>query len=160
MRLTWINGRDEDKHEIEWLGGQLHNYAHLPALAIPAGPTTWNTLERSYRGVTPMAVSHAGPRRVLAWCLLDIPENQAEFISNIADAYGKTDGNPMLVAHGSIGTDNETDLREYLVRSSESRSVLQSVARRLQMPSGRSWPPRPTPAGLPVGLFPFTTAGQ
>lgn len=38
VQLTWINGRDEEKHEIEWLGGQLHNYAHLPALAIPPGP--------------------------------------------------------------------------------------------------------------------------
>ena len=72
----------------------MHNYSHLPGLPVPTGSTTWNILERAVRGVTPMAVSHAGPRRVLAWCLLDIPENQADFLANLSEAYGKIDGKP------------------------------------------------------------------
>ena len=67
ITITWITQRDEDKNEIDWLGAMQHNYYHLPCLPLPSGSYTWNQLERQVAGVSPVEVSHAGPRRLLAW---------------------------------------------------------------------------------------------
>ena len=60
--ITWITQCDEDKNEIDWLGGMQHNYYHLPCLQLPSGCYTWNQLERQVAGVSPVEVSHAGPK--------------------------------------------------------------------------------------------------
>ena len=57
------------------------NDYHLPCLHLPTGSFTWNQLERQGAGVSPVEVSHAGPRRLLAWVLIDIPEEQKEFVT-------------------------------------------------------------------------------
>ena len=92
--LTWITQCDEDKNEIDWLGGMQHNYYHLPCLSLPSGCYTWNQLERQVSGVSPAEVSHAGPRRLLAWVLIDIPEEQREFVTALSMAYGSIGGQP------------------------------------------------------------------
>ena len=111
---TWIAMREDDKNEIDWLGAMQHNYYHLPCLELPPGTTTWNQLERQIEGVSPIEVSHAGPRRLLAWCLIDIPDDQKEFVAALSAAYGSLDGHPMKIAEAR-GLDTDSDLQRYLV---------------------------------------------
>ena len=118
--LTWITQSDDDKNEIDWLGGMQHNYYHLPCLPLPTGCYTWNQLERQVSGVSPVEVSHAGPRRLLAWVLIDIPDEQREFVTALSQAYGSLGGQPMQIAE-SHGLETEKDLQAHLLDSIQVR---------------------------------------
>ena len=120
IHFTWITHSEEDKNEIDWLGGMQHNYYHLPCLSLPTGCYTWNQLERTVSGVSPTEVSHAGPRRLLAWVLIDIPEDQREFVNALSQAYGSLGGQPLQIA-SSYGLDTDKDLQMHLLNSIQVR---------------------------------------
>ena len=97
-----------------------HNYYHVPCLSLPPGSFTWNQLERQVAGVSPVEVSHAGPRRLLAWVLIDIPEEHKDFVAALSAAYGSLEGRPMQVAE-SQGIDNVEDLQKHLINNIQVR---------------------------------------
>lgn len=100
IAVTWIASRHEDAKEVDWLGKGHHGYNHLPSLTLAAGSTTWLDLETSVPEVTPKAVFHTGPRQLLAWCMIDTPEEHISFLSELALAYGSLGGDPLSIAPG------------------------------------------------------------
>ena len=79
IHVTFMVHREEDQKEVDWLGKHRHGYGHLAGLNLNAGLITWRTLETTVIGVTPLAVYNTGPRKLLAWCMLDTPSDQKDF---------------------------------------------------------------------------------
>ena len=73
MHVTLIVHGEEDHKEVDWLRKHRHGYGHLASMELAAGLCKWQKLETTVSGITPEAVYNTGPRKLLAWCMLDTP---------------------------------------------------------------------------------------
>ena len=73
--------------EVDWLGKHKHGSGHLPGLFLDAGVTPRWQLKTPLREVTPRAVSNTGPRKLLAWCMLDTSPDQKDVLLRLTFAF-------------------------------------------------------------------------
>lgn len=105
--VTLITHGEEDQKEVDWVGKHRHGYGHLAGMELDPGSFSWQQLETTVVGVTSEAVYNTGPRKLLAWCMLDTPSEEQGFLADLANAYGKLQGDPLGVASQQRGLKSE-----------------------------------------------------
>ena len=72
-----------------WMYIQSNQWVHLTFRRekLSSGLFKWQQSD-TISSVTPEAVYNTEPRKLLAWCMLDTPVEQQEFLSDLANEYG------------------------------------------------------------------------
>ena len=90
-------------------------------MEMAPGRFTWRHLETAINGITPEAVFYTGARKLLAWCMLDTPAAQQDFLADLANEYGTLRGNPLRLAQDQRSLADEAALHEFLLGLVEVR---------------------------------------
>ena len=53
VQVTYIEYREDDQKEVDWVGKHKHGYGHLASIEMAPGSFTWRHLETTINGVTP-----------------------------------------------------------------------------------------------------------